>query len=109
MVERGYHDGRLNSKGQITRAEMAQIMSNIFQSVHDAGDLTGTYRDTVLVRGAVSIKDTVFESDLIIANGLGEKTPNLNNITVKGRLGVGRLRRQHQRQIHRGGRGHAPE
>lgn len=93
MVERGYHDRRLNSKGQITRAEMAQIMSNIFQSVHDAGDLTGTYRDTVLVRGAVSIKDTVFESDLIIANGLGEKTPNLNNITVKGRLGVGRLRR----------------
>ena len=35
-----------------------QIMSNIFQSVHDSGNLTGTYRDTVLVRGAVSIKDT---------------------------------------------------
>ena len=68
-------------------------MSNIFQSVHDSGEITGTHRDTVLVRGAVSIKDTVFESDLIIANGLGEKTPNLNNITVKGRLGVGRLRR----------------
>ena len=50
MVERGYvsgyNDGRLNPKGQITRAEMAQIMSNIFQSVHDSGDLTGTYQDT---------------------------------------------------------------
>ncbi len=92
MVERGYvsgyRDGRLNPKGQITRAEMAQIMSNIFQSVHDSGDLTGTYRDTVLVRGAVSIKDAVFESDLILANGLGEKALNLNNITVKGRLVV---------------------
>ncbi len=92
MVERGYvsgyNDGRLNPKGQITRAEMAQIMSNIFQSVHDSGDLTGTYRDTVLVRGTVSIKDAVFESDLILANGLGEKALNLNNITVKGRLVV---------------------
>ena len=92
MVERGYvsgyNDGRLNPKGQITRAEMAQIMSNIFQSVHDSGDLTGTYRDTVLVRGAVSIKDAVFESDLILANGLGEKALDLNNITVKGRLVV---------------------
>uniref|UniRef100_UPI0025D9B8E3 S-layer homology domain-containing protein n=2 Tax=uncultured Oscillibacter sp. TaxID=876091 RepID=UPI0025D9B8E3 len=92
MVERGYvsgyNDGRLNPKGQITRAEMAQIMSNIFQSVHDSGDLTGTYRDTVLVRGAVSIKDAVFESDLILANGLGENALDLNNITVKGRLVV---------------------
>ena len=84
----GYRDGRLNPKGQITRAEMAQIMSNIFQSVHDSGDLTGTYRDTVLVRGAVNIKDAVFESDLILANGLGEKALGLNNITVKGRLVV---------------------
>ena len=92
MVERGYvsgyNDGRLNPKGQITRAEMAQIMSNIFQRVHDSGDLTGTYRDTVLVRGAVNIKDAVFESDLILANGLGEKALDLNNITVKGRLVV---------------------
>ena len=35
MVERGYisgyNDGRLNPKGEITRAEMAQIMCNIFQ------------------------------------------------------------------------------
>ncbi len=92
MVERGYvsgyNDGRLNPKGQITRAEMAQIMCNIFQSVHDSGDLTGTYRDTVLVRGAVNIQDAVFESDLILANGLGEKALDLNNITVKGRLVV---------------------
>ena len=92
MVERGYvsgyRDGRLNPKGQITRAEMAQIMNNIFQSVHDSGDLTGTYRDTVLIRGAVSIQDAVFESDLILANGLGEKALGLNNITVKGRLVV---------------------
>ncbi len=92
MVERGYvsgyRDGRLNPKGQITRAEMAQIMSNIFQSVHDSGEITGTHRDTVLVRGAVSIKDAVFESDLILVNGLGEKALDLNNITVKGRLVV---------------------
>ncbi|MCI9512699.1 MAG: S-layer homology domain-containing protein, partial [Oscillibacter sp.] len=92
MVERGYvsgyNDGRLNPKGQITRSEMAQIMCNIFQSVHDSGNLTGTYRDTVLVRGAVNIQDAVFESDLILANGLGEKTLDLANITVKGRLVV---------------------
>ena len=53
MVERGYvsgyNDGRLNPKGQITRAEMAQIMCNIFQSVHDSGEITGSYQSTVLV------------------------------------------------------------
>lgn len=92
MVERGYvsgyNDGRLNPKGQITRAEMAQIMCNIFQSVHNSGEITGTYRDTVLVRGSANIKDAVFESDLIIANGLGEKSLDLDSITVKGRLVV---------------------
>ena len=92
MVERGYvsgyRDGRLNPKGQITRAEMAQIMSNIFQSVHDSGEITGTHRDTVLVRGVVNIQDAVFESDLILANGLGEKALDLTNVTVKGRLVV---------------------
>ncbi len=92
MVERGYvsgyNDGRLNPKGQITRAEMAQIMCNIFQSVHDSGEISGTYRDTVLVRGTANIKDAVFESDLILANGLGEKSLDLNSITVKGRLVV---------------------
>ncbi|WP_300447420.1 S-layer homology domain-containing protein [uncultured Oscillibacter sp.] len=92
MAERGYvngyRDGLLSPKGKITRAEMAQIMCNIFQSVHDSGEIAGTYRDAVLVRGAVNIKDAVFESDLILANGLGEKALGLNNITVKGRLVV---------------------
>ena len=64
MVEHGYvngyNDGRLNPKGQITRAEMAQIMSNIFQSVHDSGEITGTYRDPVLVRDEANIHDAVF-------------------------------------------------
>ena len=53
-----------------------------------SGEITGTHWDTVLVRGAVSIKDAVFESDLILANGLGEKTLDLNNVTIKGRLVV---------------------
>ena len=92
MVERGYvsgyNDGHLNPKGQITRAEMAQIMCNIFQSVHDSGEITGTYRDTVLVRGAANVHDAVFDGDLILANGLGEKSLDLNSITVKGRLVV---------------------
>lgn len=92
MVERGYvngyNDGRLNPKGQITRAEMAQIMCNIFQSVHDSGEITGTYRDTVLVRGAANVHDAVFDGDLILANGLGEKSLDLNSITIKGRLVV---------------------
>lgn len=92
MVERGYvsgyNDGRLNPKGQITRAEMAQIMCNIFQSVYETGDVTGSYQATVLVRGAANIHDAVFDGDLILANGLGEKSLDLCNITVKGRLVV---------------------
>ena len=92
MVERGYvngySDGRLHPKGNITRGEMAQIMCNIFQSVYDTGEITGTYRDTVLVRGEANIHDAVFDGDLILANGLGERELALNNITVKGRLVV---------------------
>ena len=92
MVERGYvsgyNDGRLNPKGQITRAEMAQIMCNIFQSVHDSGEITGSYQSTVLVRGEANVYDAVFDGDLILANGLGEKSLDLTNITVKGRLVV---------------------
>ena len=92
MVEHGYvngyTNGQLNPKGQITRAEMAQIMSNIFQSVHDSGEITGTYRDTVLVRSEANIHDAVFDGDLILANGLGEKSLDLNSITVNGRLVV---------------------
>ena len=92
MVERGYvsgyNDGRLNPKGQITRAEMAQIMCNIFQSVYETGDVTGSYQATVLVRGEANVHDAVFDGDLILANGLGEKSLDLNNITVKGRLVV---------------------
>jgi len=76
MVERGYvsgyNDGRLNPKGQIT----------------DSGEITGNYRDTVLVRGAANIHDAVFDGDLILANGLGEQELDLDNITVKGRLVV---------------------
>ena len=52
MIERGYvsgyNDGRLNPKGQITRAEMAQIMCNIFQSVHNSGEITDTAEDVKL-------------------------------------------------------------
>ena len=92
MVERGYvnggSDGRLNPKGYIARGEMAQIMYNIFKSVCDPGTVTGTCQGTVLVRGAADIHDAVFESDLILANGLREREIDLNNVTVKGRLVV---------------------
>ena len=90
MVEReyvnGYQDGQLKPKNEITRAEMAQIMSNMFQSVRESGELTGSFQDMVLVRGPVNIHDAVFEGDLIIANGLRERKLDLNNVTVKGRL-----------------------
>ena len=57
--------GQANRPGQHHHGLFA---GDIF--IWPSGDLTGTYRDTVLVRGAVSIKDAVFESDLILANGL---------------------------------------
>lgn len=92
MVEQGYvsgySDGRLNPQNQITRAEMAQIMCNIFQGVYETGGVNGHYQSTVLVRGTADIRDAVFESDLILANGLSEQALDLDNITVKGRLVV---------------------
>ena len=90
MVEReyvnGYQGGKLKPKNEITRAEMAQIMSNMFQSVRESGELTGSFQDMVLVRGPVNIHDAVFEGDLIIANGLRERKLDLNNVTINGRL-----------------------
>ena len=89
MVERQYvvgsNTGNLNPKGNITRAEMAQIMLGIFRSVHNSGELTGTCRNTVLVRGAANIHDAVFEGDPILANDLQDHKLGLNNVTVKGR------------------------
>ena len=38
---------------------MAQIMHNIFQNIHDSGEITGTYQATVLVRGEANIHDAI--------------------------------------------------
>ena len=56
----GYANGWLKPKNYITRAEMVQIMCNIFQSIHDSGEIAGNYQSTVLVRGEANIHDAVF-------------------------------------------------
>lgn len=80
--------GLLNPDANITRAEMAQILANIFQNIYESGTLTGNFHDTILIRGIVDIHDAVFEGDLIIANGLREEELDLNDVTIKGRLVV---------------------
>ncbi|NBH80260.1 hypothetical protein D3Z52_19300 [Clostridiaceae bacterium] len=90
MAERKYVTasvgGRLNLKGSMTRAEMAEIMARAFRNVHDSGELTGTYRDTVLVRGKSNIHDATFKGDLILANSLPERELDLDDVTIEGRL-----------------------
>ncbi|MDE7035800.1 MAG: S-layer homology domain-containing protein, partial [Eubacteriales bacterium] len=90
MAERKYvtasAGGRLNLKGSMTRAEMAEIMARAFRNVHDSGELTGTYRDTVLVRGKSNIHDATFKGDLILANSLRERELDLDDVTIEGRL-----------------------
>lgn len=90
MVEKefvsGYGNGYLGPKDNITRAQMAQILSRIFSRIYESGTLTGTYDGVILVRGDVDIHDAKFTGDLIIANGLREDELDLDDVTIEGRL-----------------------
>lgn len=91
MVENGYvhgAGGSLNPKGNITRAEFAQVMDNIAESyVSQAGTVSRDASGNVIVRapGAV-LEDMTVDGDVILADGVGTGDATLNSVTVQGRL-----------------------
>jgi len=92
LVDNGYMAGdtagKLNPQGNITRAEFAQIMSNITNDYLTAeSTVEGTYEGNVVVRDAkVALKNVTINGDLILADGLDESNFTLENVTITGNL-----------------------
>lgn len=84
MVEAGYVQGtagKLNPTDTITRAEFAQVMSNLVSEYDQAA---GTVEGNVVLRSSGTLTGTVIQGDLIVAEGAGEVT--LDGVRVQGRI-----------------------
>lgn len=91
MVEAGYikgSKGKLNPKGKITRAQLAQIMSNLVsQYISKSGTYTTLDRGNIMINTTdVTLKDTVIKGDLIIGDGAGNSDITLDNVMISGHL-----------------------
>lgn len=89
LVENGYvtgSNGKLNPKSQITRAEFAQVISNLAGTyVDQSGPAARMVAGNVIVRGdAVSLDHLTVHGDLILADGAANVS--LDNVRVTGRI-----------------------
>ena len=89
LVENGYvtgSNGKLNPKSQITRAEFAQVISNLAGTyVDQSGPAARMVAGNVIVRGdAVSLHHLTVHGDLILADGAANVS--LDNVRVTGRI-----------------------
>ncbi|MFX3649971.1 MAG: carbohydrate binding domain-containing protein [Paenibacillus sp.] len=78
--------GKLNPKAPITRAETAQLLSAMIADVKSA---PGVYESQVdgnlIVKSTdVTLKNTVINGNLLLAEGIGEGTVVLQGVTVTG-------------------------
>ncbi len=79
--------GKLEPKKPMTRAEFAQIMSNITDDYITSAKkaVTSDYDGSVIVKvPGVTLKDMTVENDLIIADGVGTGNFTMENVVVKG-------------------------
>ena len=91
MFEMGYIKGAnatLLPKKNITRAEFAALMNNLFKHyIRVPGTYTGAFNGTVMVTSAdVILKDVEINGNLIIGDGVGDGEVTLDNVTYTGRL-----------------------
>ncbi len=93
MVENGYvngSNGKLNPKGNITRAEFAQLMYNLIalyiDTPEDLAKLPDAYGNVVL-RTNIPLESLSFKKDLIIADGVSGDLV-FKNVNVSSRLVV---------------------
>lgn len=92
LVENGYmagnEKGQLNPKGNITRAEFAQIMANITKDyIVEAGTVTTSFDGNVVVRVAdVVMQNSTVGGDVVVADGVGRGEFTLDNVIVNGDL-----------------------
>ncbi len=93
MVENGYvngSNGALNPRGNITRAEFAQLMYNLVALYIDTPEDIAKLPDregNVILRANIPLEELDFSRDLIIADGV-EGEIVFKNVTVQKRLVV---------------------
>ncbi len=94
LVKAGYvsgSNGALNPTANITRAEFAQVMYNIFNNAYL--NQAATYEEVdgknVIISSAnVTVKGVEIEGDVVIADGVGDGDVFLEDVTVGGRVVV---------------------
>ncbi len=92
LVRRGYINGdnlgNINPKSNITRAEFAQFMHNMFKKYYSAsGDYSSVGADSALIRTeSVNISNITVEDDLVIGDGSNESLITITNVKIGGRL-----------------------
>lgn len=91
MVSAGYisgNNGNIMPTANITRAEVAVMMDNIFGAVYaQAGTYTEDVDASVVINtDQVILKDMTISGDLIVAEGVGSGKVTLDNVVVKGRI-----------------------
>ncbi len=92
FVSKGYikgnDEGNICPKCNITREEFAQMMYNIVKTYYvESGTYSSTGADSSLIRETgVALKDVTIAGDLIIGDGVGKGTVNLENVVINGRL-----------------------
>lgn len=91
MIRKGYVQGYNNKiypKGNITKAEFAQLMDNIIEKYIKKAS-TKSYNvdgNLMINEPGVILKDSHIKGDLIIGDGVGDGEVTLINVEVKGRL-----------------------
>ena len=81
--------GKLEPKKEMTRAEFAQIMSNITNDYITSAKkaVTTDFDGSVVVKvPGVTLKDMTIEKDLIVADGVGKGDFTMENVVVNGNL-----------------------
>ncbi|QOX64425.1 hypothetical protein FRZ06_14275 [Anoxybacterium hadale] len=91
LAESGYIKGSgamLRPNDEITRAEFAQLMSNITGThLSESGEHTGNYAGNLVISApGATLKNSVISGDLILSDGVGTGNIMLDHVTVEGRL-----------------------
>jgi len=92
LAKKGYVNGNQDSeitpKDNITRAEFAQFMHNIFKTYFvTGGTYSSTGADSSLIRHEnINLSNLTVPGDLVIGDGANLSTVTLTNVKVQGRL-----------------------
>lgn len=93
LINAGYiagSNGYINPLNNISRAEFAKVMDNIFKAyIKEAGEYTEVESGNLVVNvPGVTLKDLTISGDLIVADGVGHGDLILDNVNISGRMVV---------------------